>query len=185
MDASIRMLYAEHRVIQRIVGALGCLSALAAEGVRPPLDAVGETMDLMRECTDAYHHGKEERILFPMLEEQGRFRLRAPVAVLTREHETGREYVGRMAQAHAARLQGEWREVFTRHAFSYQELLRAHITKEDRGLFPTADKALDAAQKEDLARMFASFEETAPARLDEYRRRVVELEQAIKDLRPK
>ena len=83
------------------MGALGRLAALAIEEAEVPLAAVLETIDLMRQCTDAYHHGKEEKILFPMLVEQRRFRLRVPVGVLNREHEIGRGHVREMARAAA------------------------------------------------------------------------------------
>jgi hemerythrin-like domain-containing protein len=173
------MLYDEHRVIERIVGGLGRLAALAIEGAEVPLAAVFETIDLMRQCTDAYHHGKEEKILFPMLVEQRRFRLRVPVGVLNREHEIGRGHVREMARAAAERLEGEWQEHFCRHAVAYQGLLRSHVAKEDKGLFPTADLALDAAAKEALGERFARFEAGSPEHLPDFRRRVLELEAGL------
>jgi hemerythrin-like domain-containing protein len=179
MDPAIQMLYNEHRIIERIVGALGRLAALSMEGRAVPLSPVAEVIDLMRQCTDAYHHGKEEKILFPMLLEQSRYRLRVPVGVLNREHEIGRGHVREMAKASAEGLAGDWREVFARHAVAYQTLLRSHIVKEDRGLFPTADRALEEAARQDLGRRFEQFEASASEHLGDYRRRVLDLERGL------
>jgi len=179
MDRAIQMLYAEHRVIERIVGALGRLAALAMEGAEVPLGQLQETIDLLRQCTDAYHHGKEERILFPMLVEQTAYRLRVPVGVLNREHGMGREHVGEMKHAAEHQLSGPWREVFASRAVAYQSLLRTHIVKEDKGLFPTADRALDEAAKVQLGRLFDRFEAQAPEHLEDYRKRVTELERGL------
>jgi hemerythrin-like domain-containing protein len=179
MDRAIQMLYAEHRVIERIVGDLGRLAALAMEGAEVSLPQVDEVIGLLRQCTDAYHHGKEENILFPMLVEQTAYRLRVPVGVLNREHEMGREHVGEMKHAAEHRLEGKWREVFASRAVAYQSLLRTHIVKEDKGLFPTADRALGAAAKVQLGRLFERFEAQAPEHLEDYRRRVTELERGL------
>lgn len=179
MDPAIQMLYAEHRVIERIVGALGRLAALAMEGRPLSLPQVSEAIDLMRGCTDAYHHGKEERILFPMLVECPTYRLRVPVGVLNREHEIGRGHVREMAAAADQGLEGEARDHFASHAVAYQSLLRVHINKEDKGLFPTADRALDEPAKARLRQLFDRFEGQAPRRLPEYRERVLLLERAL------
>jgi len=179
MHETLDILVAEHRVIERIVGALGRIAALAIEERPVPIEAAAECVDLMRACTDAYHHGKEEHILFPVLSELAGWRLNVPVQVLNGEHEIGRGRVREMAKAVADGLKGEGRRTFWQNAVAYQGLLRLHIRKEDLGLFPTADKALNDKEKMDLLLRYETFERESPQRLPDYRRRVGELEGAL------
>jgi hemerythrin-like domain-containing protein len=72
---------------------------------------------------------------------------------MLREHAEGRRWIQEMESSIQPTLDGGR---FTAAAQGYGELLRAHIQKENNVLFPMAERALTAAQLENL---FAAFEE--------------------------
>ena len=88
------------------------------------------------------------------------------MAVMLREHELGRVYVGGMDASVEGAAAGDADAVgwFVQHAESYIRLLREHIQKEDHCLFPAADKKLDA---EDERSLMAGFEQVDKAEIGE------------------
>lgn len=151
------VLWDEHRVIERV---LDCLEKLAdrcrAEG---QLDgaAARDAVTFFRGFADRCHHGKEEALLFPLMEQRGFSPDSGPTAVMRREHVQGRELVGDMAGAIDGAAAGDAATCgsFLRAARGFLDLLRQHIRKEDQILFPMAEQALTAPDKERLKDDFA------------------------------
>ena len=48
--------------------------------------------DLIRYFADGFHHAKEEKLLFPVLEQKGFSTMQGPVAVMLTEHQMGRSF---------------------------------------------------------------------------------------------
>jgi hemerythrin-like domain-containing protein len=171
---AIATLMAEHRTIER---ALDRLEALATACGADRDDARAELATLaafFAEFADHHHHGKEEAVLFELMVEAGLPRDVGPIACMLEEHASGRALVRRLRALGAgegplgARDQGELAEV----GASFCELLRAHIQKEDRVLYPMALRALDAAALAELDARCAAMEAAcvaagARARLDQ------------------
>jgi hemerythrin-like domain-containing protein len=160
------VLVAEHRVIERV---LECLSRMAEDAVSGPgLDAESATaaIEFLRTFADGCHHGKEERHLFEALIAKGWPRERGPVGMMFVDHEEGRALIRRMdaARQEAERGAAEAASEFAVAARAYVDLLRAHIHKEDRVLFPMADQTFAAAEQEAL---LAAFEETESREMGE------------------
>jgi len=65
------ILEAEHRVIQKVVGAVAVLAEGLGAGQEPPIQTLCSVVEFMRTFADRCHHGKEEAHLFPFLEEPG------------------------------------------------------------------------------------------------------------------
>ncbi|RMG12880.1 MAG: hemerythrin [Planctomycetota bacterium] len=153
-------LVAEHDNILTLLGVVERLAELAEEPT-PPLDDMAAAIDLIRRYADALHHGKEEQLLFPRLEEAGLPPGGGPVACMRHEHEEGRGYVAAMDDALSelrAGTEGAGAS-FARAALAYVHLLRAHIEKENCVLFPLAEEMLSAETKEELCARFADVEE--------------------------
>ena len=134
----------EHQLILRV---LDVLQRIVENGERGDWDvnAMTECVAFFRLFADACHHGKEEDLLFPELQERGMSRDEGPIAVMLIEHRQGREFVGQMATA-LEDLGGDGEEPFARFdtaARGYIELLRGHIFKEDNVLFNMADFMVD------------------------------------------
>jgi hemerythrin-like domain-containing protein len=133
----------EHQMIERVLQLLEQSARLLQSHESLPDGLQAWTVDFLRRFADGCHHDKEERVLFPMLEERGVMRAGGPIGVMLREHEMGRDCVRRMAQA----LPGEDHDpaAFAAAADEYVALLRQHILKENQVLFPMADAVLSAA----------------------------------------
>ena len=147
----------EHDIILLVLngverGARALDSTLASDAEW--LDTI---VDLVRNFADRCHHGKEERHLFVRLEERGVRKAGGPIGAMLREHEQGRALVRSVAEATPAAKSGEARarQSAAEGLLAYAELLRAHIAKENQGLFPLADQVLSA---EDQAELVAAFD---------------------------
>ena len=144
----------EHRAIETILDLL-------ERGV--PEDAPWEfhtrVVDFLREFADRYHHAREEDILFPLMVERGVPREDGPIGCMLAEHESGRRHVRNMKKA----IEAQDRETFRVHASEFSDLLRAHIIKEDRILYPMARRVLTKKDQSALVRQFAEIDATMVA----------------------
>jgi hemerythrin-like domain-containing protein len=130
----------EHVHILEVAAALATLVD-AADAGRWDVDAFADCVTFIRLFADACHHGKEEDLLFPALEEVGLPHDQGPIAVILAEHQPGRVYARHMAGA----LDGgdpQARATLRNAATGYVNLIRGHIAKEDNVLFAMADQAV-------------------------------------------
>lgn len=140
----------EHRVIEQMLGVLEAF----AEGCRKPAGFDGElartAVSFVSEYADALHHRKEEDLLFARMRERGFPGEHGPLGVMLAEHDEGRARVAEMRSS-LAPADGKR---FAAAAFSYAELLRGHIAKEDQILYRMADEALTEADQRELLAAF-------------------------------
>jgi hemerythrin-like domain-containing protein len=147
MADPIQVLMDEHRVIERVLGALEIASRAEL-----PVDFYERAIDFIATFADAQHHGKEEERLFPALERKGMPREGGPIGVMCDEHVVGRGHVARMREmAAAGDLDGLRAE-----SLEYAALLRQHIRKEDEVLFVMARQFLN---EDEMGGLEKSFEE--------------------------
>lgn len=150
----------EHEAILKMLDALDqtSLQLLGGASVKPStLEGLLEFFQLF---ADRCHHGKEEDLLFPLLERRGISRERGPIGVMLSEHDQGRELIQKMKAAaaeyekepHAARKR--WSEAAT----VYSQLLREHIMKENNILFRMAEQMLTPDEQTSLAAEFEKAE---------------------------
>ncbi len=151
-------LRAEHRLIE---GVLDCLEQVADQGTRTgtvdwPL--AREVVDFLQAFADRGHHGKEEKLLFPLLARRGLARQYGRSGVMVYEHNQGRGHIRNMCRASAASAAGSPGALkqFLEHARVYVQLMRRHIRKEDHCLFPWVERNL-------AAEVLASLEEAFDA----------------------
>jgi hemerythrin-like domain-containing protein len=159
MDA-IDLLMEEHQLILRALDALEAFVAKEARGGDDRAE-MGRFVRFIREFADARHHGKEEDILFVAMVAAGFPRDGGPIAVMLMDHEAGRAHVAVMAEkaAQAVPWTAEDRAAAVAAARSYAELLRGHIFKEDRILYPMARQRLHEEALRRVDRDCATFEE--------------------------
>ena len=100
--------------------------------------------EFFRNFADACHHGKEEDRLFAKMVEHGFPKEQGPIAVMLIEHDEGRRCVRILANVGAGPgpLQPGEREEVRRDAAVFISLLRQHIQKEDKVLYPMALQAV-------------------------------------------
>lgn len=153
-------LRAEH---ERILEVLEAFEETAERAERGGItwEALEEFLAFFRLYVGACHHGKEEDLLFPALEERGLPASGGPLAVMLEEHRKGRELVEAMslelpraregAAGAAVRLADAARE--------YVDLLRRHIGKENPAVFDAADRLLTGPACRRLCEAFGSADE--------------------------
>ena len=139
-DTATAMLRDEHVLILEVVDVLERTLDASDEDAQA-FGVIGRCVSFFRLYADACHHGKEEDLLFPELEDHGLPKDDGPIAVMLHEHRLGRAFVSRMAESiDDARSGEEWaiRELRSA-ADGYIDLIRNHIDKEDNVLFNMAD----------------------------------------------
>lgn len=153
------MLMAEHRVIESVLDSLEvlCQRSEASADAFVADDALA-MVDFFRNYADRCHHGKEEDILFGVLESKGMPAGEGPTAQMRHEHDEGRAHVRAMEEAARAVAGGDAAALaaFAEHARGFIHLLREHIVKEDECLFPMADGILDESEMEEMATCFGA-----------------------------
>ena len=169
----------EHRVIERVLGAVEKLTHLP---VANALDRWKEALIFFRQFADQCHHFKEEQVLFPALEEHGIPREGGPVGMMLTEHEGGREHVTAMIAAVGQLEAGNAAagESLLSHARAYLTLLREHIQKEDDILFRMADEVIPEHEQKEILKRFEAHEaeEMGAGAHERYLKIAAELESA-------
>ena len=160
-----QLLMEEHQIILRGLRVLEVLAAKAAGGDPVPPPALDALLGFLTGFADAHHHGKEETILFPALEEAGFPRDAGPVGVMLEEHVQGRSLISALCEA-APGASGtpDRRARFAAAARAYAQLLTAHIDKENHVLFPMADQAIAREDQQRVDEAFDGFEREFGAR---------------------
>jgi hemerythrin-like domain-containing protein len=158
LEKATDVLKQEHRVIERVL-----------EIVRKLADSPGElsmgewtkALEFVRGFADQCHHLKEEKLLFPALDNHGIPNEGGPIGMMLAEHEEGRGYVRLMAEAlgNASKDSAAAKRILVENAKSYLRLLREHIRKEDEVLFVMADDIMTPEEQRRLAREFEEHEE--------------------------
>ncbi len=160
MEKAIAVLMEEHRRIEQVLGSLEGFAAAVAGGLESDRAYVGRYAGFFRGFADACHHAKEEDVLFQRMVERGFSRDSGPVAVMLHEHEVGRTHVAalrRLSEAKGPLSPVEGQQV-VREAKGFAPLLRAHIMKEDRILYPMALRILSGPELDEMAASFAAFD---------------------------
>jgi len=154
------ILMSEHRVIERVLTVLETEAIRLQTGgqVRPGffIDAA----DFIKGFADGCHHRKEEGVLFKSLVHNGMPEEHSPVAVMLVEHEQGRAFTREMRAAAQKLAAGDSSAAVdvAGNALGYVRLLRQHIMKEDRFLFPMADRSIPEDQQDQIAEDFEHVE---------------------------
>ena len=152
----------EHRGIETALRVLESMAGRLDQAPNAELVRDGEALiDFFRTFSDACHHGKEEKLLFPALERIGVSRQGGPIGVMLAEHDQGRGHVRGMAAALKSLQEDNPAAArsFREHALAYIHLLRQHIDKENRVLFQIADQHLSDPAKQELAEQFEEVEQ--------------------------
>ena len=141
----------EHEVILRALGILERFGRDMQQGKSVNPESLRWLADFFKSFADRCHHGKEEQLLFPVLEKLGVPREGGPIGVLLGEHEEGRALVRAFAEADPRTAPQAIRR--------FVDLLRDHISKENEVLFPMSDLILPPQQQQELMNAFEKVEQ--------------------------
>ena len=160
MENATEILRKEHKGILKMLDVTEEVARRLDAGQQVAPEKLANLLEFFRLFADQCHHGKEEALLFPLLQEKGMPRAGGPIGVMLAEHDQGRSLVKQMAQASEAYKSGatgsgsRWAEA----ARGYCALLRGHIDKENDVLFVMAERMLSPAEQGELAEDFEKIE---------------------------
>lgn len=171
------LLEEEHKSIKLMLRILDkvCEKLESGEGVNP--EHLEEIIEFIKVFADKCHHGKEEDLLFVAMSKAG-----IPTSVMLEEHGMGRDYVRGMSEAVDSYKKGDSRATpnIVKNARGYIKLLTKHIEKEDKFLFPAAEKRIPAGKKKELLEDFERVEQEriGPGKHEEFHRLLHDLKTA-------
>ncbi len=160
----IARLVAEHEMILKVADWAQREAETLREGGPLRVAKVGRVLEFIRTFADAYHHGKEEELLFARMAERGFSRQAGPLAVMLREHQQGRDFVRQAVSGLAAAEEGSVTALGAVAAglAGWAELIRGHIEKENQVLYPMAQNVLSETDWRQLGEEFDRFEAGHP-----------------------
>jgi hemerythrin-like domain-containing protein len=89
----------EHQAIKLMLKILEEVCRRLESGTDANPEHLEKMVDFIRVFADRCHHGKEEVLLFPAMEQAGVPKEGGPIGVMLREHQMGRDYVQGMSDA--------------------------------------------------------------------------------------
>ena len=162
MTFAIEVMKEEHQYILRMlkVGRAMCQKILDGKPVNT--EDFSKLIDFVRNYADKFHHGKEEAILFKVMEEDiGKMAAEGPIRGMLVEHDFGRLFMSRLEEALKKYDKGE-KDMgldIIASTISYTHLLNHHIHTEDTTLFAFAEKQLKKEALEQVNTEVRMFEE--------------------------
>jgi hemerythrin-like domain-containing protein len=147
----------EHRLILQYVDLMERSAWWNLENPESRLlfENAGFFSEFVREFADAFHHVKEEDILFRYLALPGVLTHCNPIPQMLYEHELARSHIEQVENA----LSRTDLPVLAVAVQDYVLLMREHIFKEDNILYPMAEKGLSNTLKTAMGRECALTEE--------------------------
>jgi hemerythrin-like domain-containing protein len=157
-NTPVQVLEHEHRLVQRVVAVMALMADRLRAGRVVALEDLRDIVTFLRVFADQCHHGKEERCLFPLLEERGVPPTGCPMGALKHEHDKGRALVAEFAKSVDDYSPGNVHDPLVAALDGLVDLYPNHIWKEDYLLFPMSGKVLSALDCDNLMKQFEAVE---------------------------
>jgi hemerythrin-like domain-containing protein len=147
----------EHEGIKLMLNIMETIANDLKKGKELNISHYEKILEFIKGFADKCHHGKEEDILFPAMENHGMLKEGGPIAVMLHDHQLGRDHIKSLSTALEEFKGGNKPAIksIISSSLSYVHLLRNHIEKKNNILFMMADKVLD---EEEQSKIFDAFE---------------------------
>ena len=140
----------DHELIEKVVKAMESTVQLLKDGKQIPESILLPVIDFSKNFTDVCHHSKEEKSLFPALEQAGLPKNMGPIAMMLIDHERSREIGNQMEQSAQTYLSSGDSTKLISDMQQYVEHITEHLWKENNKLFMMAEARLQyVAEKVD------------------------------------
>jgi hemerythrin-like domain-containing protein len=171
----------EHKLILRMIALVEKNSELVEKGQFDDWQFFIDAVDFIRHYADRFHHAKEEDTLFTAFLANGMPEENSPVAAMLMEHDQGRAFVRGMEEASTSALAGKAGQeaAMVQNAREYAGLLRGHIDKEDRILYPLAERILPEEVRPAMLAAYNKAEGAVSADFTDRYRQMVERYEGI------
>ncbi len=164
----IELLVEEHRNILRFTDYVNELCGKMLAGEEPDTAQFRKCLDFGRNYADKQHHGKEEKILFRIMEEHlGSVAHKLVQNGMLVEHDLGRYHMSSLEEAldaYEKQPNVAQKLAIVVHAAGYAELLKRHIEKEDGVVYTFAERSLSEELKNQVNEETERFEKDAAER---------------------
>jgi hemerythrin-like domain-containing protein len=172
LSPPLHRLVEEHNVIKRFLSLVPKLMADLAIKSDECKYLIRESIGFIRNFADAFHHAKEEKVLFGFFDQNSEI-----IISFLKEHISGRSHVS----AIEAGLDSGNEKLVREHLSAYADLLFEHIKKEDEILYPWMDRTLTDAQVGQLFAKFAQIDIDFKTTQEKYTLFVADLEKRFQE----
>ena len=140
----------DHDLIEKVIKAMESTVQLLKDKKQIPESILLPVIDFSKNFTDVCHHSKEEKSLFPALEQAGLPKNMGPIAMMLIDHERSREIGAQMEQSAKEYLSSGDSTKLISDMQQYVEHITEHLWKENNKLFMMAEARLQyVAEKVD------------------------------------
>ena len=132
----------DHELIEKVIKAMESTVQLLNDGKQIPESILLPVIDFSKNFTDVCHHSKEEKSLFPALEQAGLPTNMGPIAMMLIDHQRSREIGAEMELSAKEYLSTGDSTKLVSDMQQYAEHITEHLWKENNKLFMMAEARL-------------------------------------------
>ena len=132
----------DHELIEKVIKAMESTVQLLSDGKQIPESILLPVIDFSKNFTDVCHHTKEEKSLFPALEQAGLPTHMGPIAMMLIDHQRSREIGADMEVSAKEYLSSGDSTKLVSDMQQYVEHITEHLWKENNKLFMMAEARL-------------------------------------------
>lgn len=137
----------DHDLIEKVIKAMESTIQLLNDGKQIPESILLPVIDFSKNFTDVCHHSKEEKSLFPALEQAGMPTNMGPIAMMLIDHQRSRELGKEMENSAKTYLSSGDSTKLINDMQQYVEHITEHLWKENNRLFMMAEARLQYVSK--------------------------------------
>ena len=132
----------DHELIEKVIKAMESTIQLLNDGKHIPESILLPVIDFSKNFTDVCHHSKEEKSLFPALEQAGLPTNMGPIAMMLIDHQRSREISTEMEASAKEYLTSGNSTKLISDMQQYVNHITEHLWKENNKLFMMAEARL-------------------------------------------
>ena len=137
----------DHELIEKVIKAMESTIQLLNNNTKIPESILLPVIDFSKNFTDVCHHTKEEKSLFPALEEAGLPTNMGPIAMMLMDHQRSREIGTQMEESAKEYLSSGNSAKLIVDMQLYVDHITEHLWKENNKLFMMAEARLQHVSK--------------------------------------